>query len=77
MNNTSMTIKLMYNSSNFADTELPSNVTSVGHLRSHLGVDSRAVVNLDGVVSSDDTTSLRDGGYVAIVKSDKTGGDNA
>lgn len=72
-----MTIKLMFNSSNFADVELPSNVTTVGHLRSHLAVDSRAVINLDGVVSTDDSKSLSDGGYVAIVKSDKTGGDQS
>ncbi len=71
----SVTIRLMWNTANFADTVLPSDVTTLGHLKTHLGdVPNNASVNLNGTVVSDDTVSLEDGDLVSIVSKDKTGG---
>jgi hypothetical protein len=70
-----LTIRLMYGSANFAETSLPANVTTVAHLKQHLGnVPANASVNIDQTVVMDDNTVLTDGASVAIVASNKTGG---
>jgi hypothetical protein len=76
MSNTdTTTIRLMWNTSAFADTTLPSNVTTIGHLKDHLGnVPANASVNYNGVVVTDDSKVLEDGAALAIVARDKTGG---
>jgi len=71
----SVTIRLMWNTANFADTVLPSDVLTLGHLKTHLSdVPNNASVNLNGTVVSDDSVSLEDGDLVSIVSKDKTGG---
>ena len=67
----SFTIKLMRDSSVFADYETQS--TSVGQLRSELSLGANATVNVNTVVSNDNTTLSSDD-YVAVVSSNKTGG---
>lgn len=76
MANSALTVRLMWNTSSFADTVLPDNVTTIGHLKTHLGnVPSSASVNYNGSVVTDDNTSLEDGASIAIVAKDKTGGN--
>jgi len=78
MSGTSLTVRLMWNTSSFADTVLPSNVTTIGHLRDHLdNVPANASVNYNGSVITDDSTVLANGASIAIVARDKTGGENA
>lgn len=78
MANTALTVRLMWNTSSFADTVLPDSVTTIGHLKSHLGnVPANASVNYNGAVVTDDSTSLDSGASIAIVARDKTGGDQA
>ena len=56
MSDSTLTIRLMWNTSAFADTALPSNVTTIGHLKDHLGnVPANASVNYNGVVATDDS----------------------
>jgi len=75
MSDSTLTIRLMWNTSAFADTALPSNVTTIGHLKDHLGnVPANASVNYNGVVATDDSKVLEDGAALAIVARDKTGG---
>ncbi len=71
MATSSFTIKLMKDSSVFADYETQS--TSVGQLRSELSLGSSATVNVNTVVSND-TTTVSANDYVAVVSSNKTGG---
>ncbi len=67
-------IKLMYNSSNFSDLELPSDVTTVGHLKRFKEAEgSNVTVNVNGVERADDAL-LTDGAFVAIVTTNKLGG---
>tara|TARA_R110002167_G_scaffold229508_2_gene434780 strand:- start:134 stop:355 length:222 start_codon:yes stop_codon:yes gene_type:complete len=67
-------IKLMYDSANFAETELPSGVTTVGHLKAYKDIEgSNVTTNVGGIERSDDYV-LTDGAFVAIVTTNKVGG---
>mgnify|MGYP005828590693 CR=1 FL=1 len=72
--NNGLTVQLMYGSSSFAPTTLPTNVTTLGHLKEHIGWSSSSTVNVAGRVVTDDSTELTDGVYIAVVSKDKTGG---
>jgi len=72
---TTTTIRLMWNTSAFVDTSLPSNVTTIAHLREHLGnVPTTATMNYNGVEWLDESKVLEDGATLAIVARNKTGG---
>jgi|TARA_R100001082_G_C4351922_1_gene154942 hypothetical protein len=64
-------IKIMHNSSTFADMETESD--NVGALRSELSLSSGDTVNVNGTVASDNT-SLEEDAFVAVVSNNKTGG---
>lgn len=75
MSDTTLTVRLMWNTSSFAETVLPANVTTIGHLKTHLGnVPANASVNYNGSVVTDDSMSLAQNASIAIVARDKTGG---
>jgi hypothetical protein len=64
-------IKIMNNSSTFADMDTESD--NVGALRSELGLSAGDTVNVNGTVASDNT-ELEDDAFVAVVSNNKTGG---
>ena len=64
-------VKLMYNSSTFADRTVTS--TTVGALRTELDLPHGVTVNVDSVVAND-STEVKEGSFIAIVASNKTGG---
>ena len=64
-------IHLMHNTDSFNSTEVEA--TTVGALKTELGVASTSRVNVNTTVAQD-STSLNDGDIVAVVTKDKKGG---
>ena len=64
-------IHLMHESDSFNATDVDS--TTVGDLKSELGVPSTSRVNLNSTVAQD-TTTINDGDIIAVVAKDKKGG---
>jgi len=69
-----LTIELMYDSANFSTLELPSDVLTVGHLKTFKGIEGSNVTTNVGGVERSDSYELPQGAFVAIVTTNKVGG---